>query len=80
MNNRFAPFLKLKSASIEQHYGLGCVTLYRATSEVLGPQPRQHQGCGVLSESTALHRCQARNGSCHRRAPHVCYPRQGAGS
>jgi hypothetical protein len=52
MNNYFAPLLWLKSTSIEEHYGLKCVTLSYAAGEVLGPQLRWHQGCGVLSEGT----------------------------
>ncbi len=52
MSNRFALLLRLKFASVEEHYGLGCTFLCCAVGEVLGLQPFQHQGCGMFSEGT----------------------------
>jgi hypothetical protein len=52
MSNRFGPLPRLKSASIEEHYRLGCVAFCRVAREVPGPQLRRHQGCRVFSKGT----------------------------
>ncbi len=73
MSNRFGPLLRLKSASIEEQYQLGCAAFCRAAREVPRPQPRRHQGCRVFSKGTrSLIAAKRVTAVAIVVAPHVC--------